>query len=317
MDKEQARFILQSFRPDGADAQDPDFAEALAMAAEDRELGEWLAAERAQDAAFAAALNNVEIPEELRENILGVLRGEGSDESYSEMDAAFIGALAAVQPPQGLRDQIVSAMKVEERAPRSVEELATARSAPRRVQKWLQLSAVAAAVMLGVFLAIQFTPSSDPGPKVAQISVNKMEHVSIAEVASVTPDQLTQVSTLAEVKPFLADHGLPAISAADLPAGLIDLTPVGCKIMEVGEDKKAALVCFNKAGQMVHLVVIDRENLEDPDIATLAEQKAGDGNCWQCAHTKFSVATWRDKKDARAFFLLSKEKPKTLREGFF
>ena len=55
MDKEQAKFILQSFRPDGADAQDPDFAEALALAAQDRELGDWLASERAQDAAFAAA----------------------------------------------------------------------------------------------------------------------------------------------------------------------------------------------------------------------------------------------------------------------
>ena len=88
MDKEQAKFILQSFRPDGADAQDPDFADALAVAAEDRELGEWLAEERAQDASFAAALASVEIPEALRENILGVLRGEDRAEDYSEMDAA-------------------------------------------------------------------------------------------------------------------------------------------------------------------------------------------------------------------------------------
>ena len=53
MDKEQARFILQSFRPDGADAKDPDFAEALAVAAEDRELGDWLAAERALPASIS------------------------------------------------------------------------------------------------------------------------------------------------------------------------------------------------------------------------------------------------------------------------
>ena len=85
MDKEQARFILQSFRPDGADAKDPDFAEALAVAAEDRELGDWLSAERAQDATFAAALGDLSIPEELRDSILSVLEGEGEDESFNEL----------------------------------------------------------------------------------------------------------------------------------------------------------------------------------------------------------------------------------------
>ena len=59
MDKEQAKFILQSFRPDGADAADTDFAEALQLAVEDRELGEWLADERATDAAFAAVAGGV------------------------------------------------------------------------------------------------------------------------------------------------------------------------------------------------------------------------------------------------------------------
>ena len=60
MDKEQAKFILQSFRPDGADASDADFAEALEFAARDRELGEWLASERAADAQFANALGHTE-----------------------------------------------------------------------------------------------------------------------------------------------------------------------------------------------------------------------------------------------------------------
>ncbi len=53
MDKEEARFILRCFRPDGADAENPDFAQALGWAAKDRELGEWLARERACDAGFA------------------------------------------------------------------------------------------------------------------------------------------------------------------------------------------------------------------------------------------------------------------------
>ncbi len=39
MDKERAKFVLQSFRPDGADVDDIDFAEALVLATKDRELG--------------------------------------------------------------------------------------------------------------------------------------------------------------------------------------------------------------------------------------------------------------------------------------
>ena len=46
MDREQARFILQSLRPDGTDVASADFEEALIVAAQDSVLGEWLAAER-------------------------------------------------------------------------------------------------------------------------------------------------------------------------------------------------------------------------------------------------------------------------------
>ncbi len=76
MDNEQARFILRSFRPDGADAGDPDFAEALKLAMENRELGEWLASERAFDAEFANALGTVDLPENLREDIMACLAAE-------------------------------------------------------------------------------------------------------------------------------------------------------------------------------------------------------------------------------------------------
>ena len=84
MDKEQARFILRSFRPDGADAGDPDFAEALKLAMENRELGEWLASERAFDAAFASALVTVDLPEHLREDILACLATERGDFPQAE-----------------------------------------------------------------------------------------------------------------------------------------------------------------------------------------------------------------------------------------
>ena len=111
MDMERAKFILQSFRPDGEDADEPAFAEALGLAAKDRELGEWLAAERAQDAAFSAMLSDMKIPDDLRDAIFDVLEGAG--DHPAEFDADFVGALASLRAPDGLRDQILGAMEVE------------------------------------------------------------------------------------------------------------------------------------------------------------------------------------------------------------
>ena len=61
MDKEQAKFVLRSFRPDGSDVNDKDFSDVVSLAMEDRELGEWLAEERAFDAAFGDALRAAEV----------------------------------------------------------------------------------------------------------------------------------------------------------------------------------------------------------------------------------------------------------------
>ena len=112
MDKEQARFVLRSFRPDGADAGDPDFAEALALAMGNRELGEWLASERAFDAEFAKALGSLDLPATLREDIMACLSAERGDFPQAEDcgDAAWIGAMAMIQPPASLRDEVIAAM---------------------------------------------------------------------------------------------------------------------------------------------------------------------------------------------------------------
>lgn len=50
MNNEEAKLILQAYRPGGQDAHDPRFREALEMARRDPELGKWLANEQALDA---------------------------------------------------------------------------------------------------------------------------------------------------------------------------------------------------------------------------------------------------------------------------
>jgi hypothetical protein len=62
MDNQQAKLILSVYRPNGADAQDPVFREALNQAESDPALRAWFAAEQAADARIAAALAGVMAP---------------------------------------------------------------------------------------------------------------------------------------------------------------------------------------------------------------------------------------------------------------
>jgi len=70
MNTQEAKFILQAYRPNGEDAADPQFTEALALAKLDPELAKWFAEQLAFDATASRALTEVKVPRHLRESIL-------------------------------------------------------------------------------------------------------------------------------------------------------------------------------------------------------------------------------------------------------
>jgi len=70
MNNEEAKFILQAYRPSGQDAQDPQFAEALAQVQKDPELAVWFAQEHALDKAIGAKLKQIPIPPDLHTSIV-------------------------------------------------------------------------------------------------------------------------------------------------------------------------------------------------------------------------------------------------------
>lgn len=76
MDKQEARLLLQSYRPGGQDAQDPAFAEALALARQDPELRAWFAAESKLDQAISKRVRESAVPEDLRPSILAGQRSQ-------------------------------------------------------------------------------------------------------------------------------------------------------------------------------------------------------------------------------------------------
>jgi len=74
MNNAEAKFILQGYRPNGADATDPTFAAALEQARRDPALREWFAREQNFDRALSARLAEVRPPAGLREAILAGAR---------------------------------------------------------------------------------------------------------------------------------------------------------------------------------------------------------------------------------------------------
>ncbi len=291
MDKEEARFILRCFRPDGADAENSDFAQALGWAAKDRELGEWLARERARDAGFAKALGRVTIPETLREEILSALaleRGEAAIE-MDDFDTAMAGALARLGPPAGMRGEVIAAMA------RTIR--------PRRPWWAGWRVAVPLAAAAGVMLAFVFSgpdtvsvsdaPVAGPPPEreeggIVPVSmpISVVEEGFIREFESpgftldlTDPDHHALFNHLKAAK-------LPCPNTC-LPKGLKKIPGLGCRELHI-EGKRGALVCFKQEDDVVHLVVFKRCDVkcrlpkrERPDIGK---------------HGKWTVARWADRE---------------------
>jgi hypothetical protein len=70
MDNREAKFLLNAYRPGGHDTSDPRFAEALEQARRDPVLERWFNESIAFDTAVTEKLRVIEVPPDLRENIL-------------------------------------------------------------------------------------------------------------------------------------------------------------------------------------------------------------------------------------------------------
>ncbi|YCM43711.1 hypothetical protein V2O64_20610 [Verrucomicrobiaceae bacterium 227] len=290
MDRERAKFILQSFRPDGADAREPAFQEALELATEDRELGEWLAGERAQDAAFAAMLSGVEIPIDLRDAIFDVLSGHG--EAEAEFDSDFMGALASLRAPESLREEILGAMEVESKIVEMPKRHAIARTV-----KWVS-SSVALLAMMAVVFVFFFGAG---GNAIAGSTPREVERATIRMLESPFFALDLENDRPAAVYDWLKSQDLPVPEA--LPEGLKDLKAVGCRFLEVGEKKsRASLVCYRKGKKVLHLVTMKSEAVDSQKIQGMAQARKGCRDCDK--KDEWAMTQW--SHNGYTFFLLSK-----------
>lgn len=290
MDKQRAKLILQSFRPDGADVDDCAFAEALHLAASDRELGEWLSHERAFDAEFSQALHDIAIPQTLRDDILSTLatHSDSIPPANDTLDASLIGALATMQPPAGLRENILSSME----ASRAVVTM------PRKkAPVWRRLG-IPLAIAAGVALALAVA-SRQSGPRPASLAAHQTIPMDAVKVAFIR----TLESPDFDLDVINNNPGqvLNALKTRDLPCpccivpGLENGKTIGCRELLV-DGMRGSIVCFQIGeGGVVHMVIFPRDCIGCP-LPTIDHPKMSQSGKW-------ATATWQH--DDNAYMLLT------------
>jgi hypothetical protein len=96
MNRQQAQEVLLLYRPGTADAQDPEFTDALALARKDPELSRWLEEQIAMHHALQAKFRQIPVPEGLKEQILSERKAHTSLPLKRKLALAGVCAVCVV-----------------------------------------------------------------------------------------------------------------------------------------------------------------------------------------------------------------------------
>jgi hypothetical protein len=290
MDREQARFILRSFRPHGADSGNPDFEEALSVASVDGDLGAWLEAEQTQDASISLALGSVPVPGTLRNRILAALQAdEGAGDSGEDL-AKEERASSGVQPVEPTMEKSeMTVLKVEIAGqmgmPFAAGQGADGKLA-REGERWVRTALAAIFLVLGAFVAFELTGSgARPGEEKVQDSALKdLEGGVIAEVTRTGFFSL-EIGDLREHEGWLRKNLASGSVHAASSSGILGGRLVGSRFFEI-QGSRASHFCFDINGKPIHLVALPVE-----DFTGVSSGKE-EPRSRQCLDTGMSVALW-------------------------
>src|SRR5271165_5729642 len=93
---ETAKFLLNAYRPNGADAQDSVFRDALEQAARDPELATWFKEQRNFDSMIAEKLSGIAPPATLRSAILVGINNRPPSRRFSIGPLLALAAMIAL-----------------------------------------------------------------------------------------------------------------------------------------------------------------------------------------------------------------------------
>ena len=312
MDREQARFILQSLRPDGTDEESADFEEALGVASEDAALGAWLSAERKRDAAIAATFEDIPVPASLPEDILAAVRLEKGSRASSEDLAADQAGLREVrsQVQVGASDEKqMTVLKVE------VAGRASGLTSPgysldytssgERKEGMMKVVLLTGLLVVGAFAAFELT-SSNPDSMASgrePMTLQALGREALVVVSQELPFEL-QGNGLYGYQDWIRAEGGPRFDFMALPRKISEGQLLGCRVSTVGE-ARAAHLCFEVENVPVHVFVVPTMPVKD---APSGWRVAAD--CWTCPET--GVAVVAQRLESRIWFFLSEHKEQVL-----
>ena len=312
MDREQARFILQSLRPDGTDEESADFEEALGVASEDAALGAWLSAERKRDAAIAATFEDIPVPASLPEDILAAVRLEKGSRASSEDLAADQAGLREVRSPVqvGASDEKqMTVLKVE------VAGRASGLTSPgysldytssgERKEGMMKVVLLTGLLVVGAFAAFELT-SSNPDSMASgrePMTLQALGREALVVVSQELPFEL-QGNGLYGYQDWIRAEGGPRFDFMALPRKISGGQLLGCRVSTVGE-ARAAHLCFEVENVPVHVFVVPTMPVKD---APSGWRVAAD--CWTCPET--GVAVVAQRLESRIWFFLSEHEEQVL-----
>lgn len=306
MNTQEAQFILSSYRHNGEDALDGRFTEALTLAAQDRKLGEWLAKERAKDAAFSAALETVPIPENLRMEIYHSLHGIQPERD--EFDLAFSNAFNSLEVPSELRNQIMTSMGQEAHTAKKRKIKLTLQSA------FLPLAALLVIGLITALLILPFGKNNNPSLQLSSTqpsSKNKNTQPKLAEKKSTAAIALVktpksnaksiQLEVGAKIRKnialtslgsdesvdWLKKNQLPSI---DLPERLKNLDCQGVTSIKLRNNVNASLIRFlTKDKKEVNLLMLDKKDVDKSNLLPSCSFGARNDS-YYCPECEYAIA---------------------------
>lgn len=276
MDREEAKFILASFRPGGQDTNEEMFRDALALTIEDQELGQWFVRERAFDSEMSDSLCGFEVPKDLKDKVCELMNAHL--DSHSSDELLMIGALATIQPPANLKQDILHAMNASVSVSDASEEVKSTVPKKNNIIKMFFPVAIAAAVAIAAFL----------GGIVIGPGTSDVEQVAMSEFASKLNSMLVngeftldhEESNYLKTVSWVEDSEMPYPTS--LPVGLEGVPTMGCKKLNV-DGVPAVIICFDMEGLgPLHLISIDDSEGKVKRRDNLPTLSEADKRCYNC-----------------------------------
>lgn len=243
MNIEEAKFILQSYRPSDEDRNDPVFSDALALLETDSELQAWHAAE-------------------------------------VEFDRMFQEKVQAIQPPAHLKASILAGMRAT--AQHSPEPVATEPmvAQPDTTQRsfWNANNLLAAAAVIAVLLVagnlMNFAPASSDEVADSTLASNVQAEGIFAHLTDHFEQEFNQFDKrdrdLGALVAYLDQHNAPLPVAASLPGSLSDDQTMGC-VKTTFNGHSVSMICFSTDQGPVHLYTTDMAALPAGEASELPE----------------------------------------------